>query len=63
MLLTVISSYEDTALFNNKSNKCVLGVLYLKLSRYVVDWRLAIHIQFTYSSDFHIRSVALTNSS
>ena len=29
MFLTVISSYEDTALFNNKSNKCVLGVLYL----------------------------------
>ena len=62
MFLTVISSYEDAALFNNKSNKCVLGVLYLKLSRYVVDWRLAINIQFTYSSDFHIRS-ALTNSS
>ena len=31
MFLTVISQHEDTTLFNNKSNKHVLGALQLKL--------------------------------
>ena len=47
MFLTVISSHEDTALLNNKSNE---SVLYLKLSTFFVYRRLAIHIQFTFSN-------------
>ena len=60
MFLTVISTNEDTTLLNNKLNKLVL---YLKLCSYSVYWRLAIHIQYTCSSNSHIQSVALTNSS
>ena len=56
----VISAHEDSKLLNNKSNE---RVLYLRLSSYFVESRLAIHIQCTYSSEFHIGSVALTNSS
>ena len=59
MFLIVISTQEDTTLLNNKSNE---QFFHLQLSSYFVYWRLAIHIQFTYSSDSHIPSVALTNS-
>ena len=60
MFLTVISTHEDTTSLNNELNE---RVPYLKLSSYFVYWRLASYTyQYTYSSDSHIQSVALTNT-